>query len=57
MSVTLMPVHLSMLHIKCNEEQRKKVERKGGGSKVGTLETLKRLRMKLSGHYPPENSL
>ena len=41
-------------HSDANKEQRTKVERKGGGSKVGTLETLKRLRMKLSGQYHPE---
>ena len=53
----LMPVHLSpFLHIECNKKQRRKVvreRRSRDGSKVGTLETFKRLQMKLSGQYPP----
>ena len=50
-----MPVHLYILHIKMQIRSREgKLKGKGGGSKVGTLETLTRLHMKLNGQYPPD---
>ena len=40
-----MPVHLPTLHMRCNQDsgsREGKLKGKGGGSKVGTLETVEK---------------